>query len=188
MNATVRGMFGSAPLVPMVSNLLCLPAMILALGFVSACDGDDAGEALTAEDARMLCEDGCDRALECDRTPSRSECETNCRNAAEVVRADVVEFFAQCGEEVACSEPEDTCSDRADAEFEPLESHMQYAERCRMRIRDCAGEGADVSGCDEEELKLLADAAIARLEACFDESCVDVPGCLVGELGSFALD
>jgi hypothetical protein len=181
-------MIGTAQLVPTVSNLLGVAAMILALGLVTACGDDDGGDALTAEEARMLCEDGCDRALECGRTPSRSECETNCRNGAEVVRADVVEFFAQCGEEVACSEPEDTCSDRADAEFEPLQSHRQYAERCSMRIRDCAGESADVSGCDEEELKLLADAAIARLEACFDEACVDVPGCLLGELESFALD
>jgi len=189
MNAIIRGMSAVAQLGPMRPNRLCILAVILALGIiVSACGDDDDGDALTADEARMVCEDGCDRALECDRTPSRSECETNCRNAAEILRADVVEFFAKCGEDVACSEPEDTCSDRALAEFEPLQSHMQYADRCEMRIRDCAGEGADVSGCDQEALKLLSDAAIGRLEACFDEPCVDVGGCLSGEFDSFALD
>ena len=182
-------MLDAAPLVRKFPQLLRVPAMILVLGLVFACDGDDdEGGMLSSDEARMVCEDGCDRALECDRTPSRSACEANCRNAAEVLRADVVEFFTECGEDVACTEPEDTCSDRADAEFEPLASHMQYAERCEMRIHDCVGESADVSGCDADELKLLADAAIDRLEACFDEACVDVPGCLAGEIDSFALD
>jgi hypothetical protein len=135
-------------------------------------DGGDPTRAITAEEARPLCEATCQhRIVDCGQLgDDLASCTAECVDeSAGLFRRDAFEAFYECAAALPCEESDDPCL----RFVEPLPIHLEWEAACRTNLAACNDfEPAfcDIASDETGVVRLLAPDIVSELIACLDGS------------------
>ena len=105
--------------------------------------------------------------------------EAGCIAAASCIqsgwRPSAVLQAADCAASRPCGESDDSCFEQAGNSVPDNAITQQYFAKCSSWLSACAPGSDDLCA---PSAKLLSDARLAELTACFDKACADAEGCV----------
>jgi hypothetical protein len=168
-------------------GFLILPLLVIS----AACGGDDDDPALTLDQARDLCDRGCQHQLACGDAPTLEACMSECVGEVDDVdwlRAAAFEAITSCIASAPCGGDYDVCLGAC----RPAAAHEAFEAQCREVMppcfetaeqldRLCETTPNDTSdGFDLGYLCLPTSAIMDELTACIPDgtACPDAIACL----------
>ncbi len=158
---------------------------LILIGMLVACGGSDLGtRAVTADEARPLCAQNCEREQTCASTAQTlAACTQSCVDeSAGWLRGDALQSIVECQGAATCEIAEDRCM----LEVAPLAAHLEWQHACEAVMSTCGDlELCEVEGAIAPEgfgmvMRLLAPELVPRFVACLDESsCEARTACVV---------
>jgi hypothetical protein len=161
----------------------------------AACGGSDSGPVSPAF-AQDVCEQICDRDVECDATTDRAACITSCADDIDGggFRRDAVEAIADCVSNLSCTTDEDVCI----GECEPTSTHESFETTCRSKLTECSVgastvdavcETNAVAGSESTGLTcMLTPEVMSELTECLDGACAAINDCFNAVLAKYNVD
>jgi hypothetical protein len=148
---------------------------------VAGCGGDGLGTGPIGEpQARPLCEDVCQRNVDCETTTfTLEECIDECLQGVVVqFRGDAVETLAGCVAGTPCDQSTEDCID----EVSILDAHRDFEEQCTAKATDCGLGAEEIAAiCDVDGgmrfFRMLIPSIAEEFIACLDLACKQVPAC-----------
>lgn len=152
-----------------------------------ACGGSTEPDPEGPTDAASLaafCQAGCDRRARCDAEsePDDEGCSACLDEAppAELLRHDFIEVLTECTENLACSQSDDSCTQRAITTVDPNFATSPLVSQCLETQDECG------TFIDDTCIYAIAFTGPARTRfgECLSQRCDQVEGCLAQLLES----
>lgn len=161
---------------------LTLIGMLATLVTSASCGGDELGPAaITAIQAKPLCEADCHHKIECGGPNDLAACTAKCVTELTLlkVRGDAAQSVFDCTLPLACNATDGEKACRL--KVEPLAIHKQWETKCRARLATCSDLAAlcevtpsgKATGDDRGFMRFTAPETMTQLIKCLDASNCD---------------
>jgi len=167
----------------MIIRSSLLACLVLA-GAASGCGGSQggaAGDPLSDDEARTLCEDICDHFVACGWATDLTACIADCRADSGMFRGQGYRDWGECLIAASCDDTSagEACYVDVVGSLDTRDVHEEYGTRCAALAETCPDVVLPSGVCDLDQVLLFSDDYMqTSVLPCFDLACASVAACL----------